>query len=121
MNDDRRDWIAYLPDSSVWPPELTEVAARGHYLRWNHSDDWIILMSTLDGDTTPVQCGGTVQARLAVNRLTGEVVHPTPGTRISHWEAEIYGEVCKFQRRRGPSGWTQLDGPIRGTPRDEND
>lgn len=121
MTTGRRDWIAYLPDPSGWPPKLVEVVARGHYLRWNHSDDWIILMSTLDGDTVPVQCGGTVQARLAVNRSTGEIVHPTPGARIGQWEAEIYGEVNKLQRHRSPSGWDQSDNPIKGMPRDNKD
>ncbi len=117
----RRDWIAYLPGRSVWPPELAEVAARGHYMRWNHSDDWIMLMSTLDGDKVPVQCGGSVQARLAVNRFTGEISHPTPGARIQQWEAEIYGEVYKYPRLPSSSGWDQASGPVRGIPRDKKD
>ncbi len=121
MTPGRRDWIAYLPDRSAWPPELAEVVARGHYLRWNHSDDWIILMSTLSGDKVPVQSGGAVQARLAVNRVTGEVIHPTPGAMIEQWQAEIYGEVYKSQQRRSTSGWDQASGPVRGIPRDKKD
>lgn len=117
MTEDRRDWIPYLPDPSAWPEELADVVARGYYMRWNHSDDWIILMSTLDGDMVRVQCGGTIQARLAVNRSTGEVVNPTPGVSIGKWEAEIYGKAYKSEQRWRMSEWDRGT-PVRGIPRD---
>ena len=126
MTADRRNWLAYLPDRALWTPALVEVVERGHYIRWNHNDDWLVLLSVKDSDVMPVQDGGRVQARLAVNRNTWEVVHPTPGIRISQWEAEIYGKSDEYRdnaarRRLTPtclSDWDRLGDPMEGTPRD---
>ena len=58
MTADRRNWLAYLPDRALWTPALVEVLERGHYIRWNHNNDWLVLLSVKDGDVAPVQDGG---------------------------------------------------------------
>ena len=90
-----------------------------------NNSDWLVLLSVKRGDLAPGQDEGKVQARLAVNRNTGEVIHQTPGIPIEQWQAEIYGEVEEYfqrleQRRTAPldlSEWKQMGGPLRGIPR----
>ena len=91
MRDKPHDWQAYLPDPTGWPQELTQVVRRGEYIYLYHNEKWLVVLSTKEGDLVHVQKGGKVQARLAVNRKTGEMVHPTPGVRIEEWQADLLG------------------------------
>ncbi len=91
-----------------------------------HNDNLLLLMSTKEGDLVTVHNGGAVQARLAVNRITGEVVHSPPGARIGQWEADIMGEGEIYREnmerlRTAPfslEGWEQMGNPIRGRPKE---
>ena len=91
-----------------------------------HNDNLLLLMSTKEGDLVTVHNGGAVQARLVVNRITGEVVHSPPGARIAQWEAEIMGdgEICRKNVERlrtapfRPQDWKQLGNPIRVRPKE---
>ncbi len=100
MNTQHNDWKSYLPDPAEWPPALTEIAQHGEFVRWRQNADWLILLSAKEGDLVPVQDGGAVQARLAINRTTGEIVYPTPGARIREWEAEVMGEGEQYREAR---------------------
>ena len=91
MRDRPHDWQAYLPDPKGWPQGLTQVVRRGEYVYLHHNEKWLVVLSTKEGDLVHVQKGGKVQARLAVNRTTGEIVHPTPGVRIEEWQADLLG------------------------------
>ena len=52
----------------------------------------------MDGDVVRVP-DGEASRRVAVNRRTGEVVHPTPGVRIGLWEAELYVKTDEYRER----------------------
>lgn len=79
------------------------------------------------GDLVQVQGNGTVQARIAINLTTGEVVHPVPGINIKRWQAEILGEVDLYERRREEQQNRPLDlsewdfgGSLRGIPKEKS-
>ena len=93
-------WFSCLPDNASWPQELTDAVGAGKYIYWKHSPNWLVLLSTEPDDLVKVQGGGKVQARLAVNRRTGEVRHPTPGIPIGQWEAEVLGQLDEYHQRR---------------------
>lgn len=93
-------WHGYLPDPANWLEELARVVRRGDYIYMGHNDDWLILLSAKEGDLVGVQGGGAVQARLAVNRTTGEVIHPTPGVPIGEWQAGVMGEMERYLEDR---------------------
>ena len=97
-----KDWQGYLPDPAAWPEELALAVARGEYAYLHHNKDWLILLSIRKGHLVEVQAGGAVQARLAVNRATGEIFHPTPKLRIEQWQADLmgYGEQYRQARER---------------------
>ena len=76
-----------LPNPEWWPEG---------YIYLHHNDEWLLLLSTQDGDLTQVQKGGFVQARIAINRATGEIVRPTPGVPIARWQAETLGELEQY-------------------------
>lgn len=97
MNSRENDWRAYLPESEKWPKELVEILERGAYILMRRTDEWLILLSTAKGNTIIGHTGGRVQARLAVNRTTGEVVHPVVGDHMDEWEASVLGEVDKYK------------------------
>ena len=73
----------------------------------------------------PVKNGGAVQARLAVNRITGDVVHPAPGVRIGEWQADMLGKGEQYREemerlRTAPfreEEWEHL-GTMRGKPKE---
>ena len=126
MKGSQHDWQSYLPDPTVWSQELTAlVVRREQYMYRGHNDICLLLMSVKEGDLISVQSGGVVQARLAVNRITGEVVHPPLGLRIDQWEAEVMGEGERYwermeQLRTAPihsEEWEQL-GSWRGRPKE---
>ena len=87
MDDQLSEWLGYLPEPRLWPEELARILGGGSYVHLRHTGDWLILLSAEEGDTAEVQGGGRVQARLAVNRTTGELRRPDPGTSIDEWEA----------------------------------
>ena len=114
-----------LPDRSAWPSALTQAFESGKYKFWKHKSEWAILMSLEPGDMVRVQSGGRVQARVAINLTTGETVHPTPGTPISQWEAEVFDEGEEYQRQQEELKNNPLDlsklGPFKiryGIPKD---
>ena len=125
VTESRSDWTEYLPDRETWTPALVEVVMRGQYIRWSHDGDWIVLMSTRDDDLIRVQGGSLVQARLSVNRHTGDVLYPQAGVNIGFWEAEIYGQGGEYLERQSrrtpaqtePAEWDQVGFPRTGKPK----
>ena len=126
MRDKPTDWQGYLPDHIEWPQELTGVVRRGEYIYLHHNETWLLMLSTREGDLVQVQKGGRVQARLAVNRITGEVVHPTPGSPIGEWQADLmgYGEQYRQAKERlrnapiRPEERQRIGNPKRGIPKE---
>ena len=112
------NWISLLPDPEEWPSALVKIVRHGEFILWRHNDQWVILLSTTEGDLISVQGNGVVQARLAVDRLSGEVVYPSPGVCITEWEAEVMGEeeVLRESRERlknaplRPEDWNRMEG-----------
>ena len=119
------DWQAYLPNPTDWPQELAITVERGEYTYLHHDENWLLVLSMKEGDFVQVQAGGVVQARLAVNRITGEVVHPTPGVRIGEWQADLFGHSEQYREAKERSRTTptrqedreRLGNPKRGIPR----
>ena len=125
---DQKLWLRYpdLPDAAVWPASLTEALESGSYFFLAHKGEWVVLLSLVEGDVIQVQGNGTVQARLAINLTTGEVVHPVPGINLKRWQAEILGEVDLYERRREQQQNLPLDmsewdfgGSERGIPKEK--
>ena len=116
MPTEHDNWLAYLPAVSRWSQELVNLVQRGEFVHWKHNTEWLILLSAKEGDLVPVQDGGAVQARLAVNRITGEIAYPSSGTPIREWEAEVMGEEEQYREARErlrntpvrPEDWGQI-------------
>ena len=96
--DDPHDWVDLLPDRADWPPELIVAVESGKYISWKHDASCLLLLSTQSGDQIVVR-GGQVQARIAVDRRTGDVTRPSPDVSISQWEADLFGRGEEHRRR----------------------
>ena len=83
--------LCAFADPSTWPAALTEAVDSQRYMFRMHGGDWVVLMSVVKGELAMVQGRHTVQARIAINLITGELAHPTPSLPIGQWEAEITG------------------------------
>ena len=91
------EWLELLPEREGWSDDLARVVSRGDYILWRYNNDHVILLSAAEGDTIAVLHGkGRVQARLAINRSTGEVVRPGPEIEIGEWEALVMGELDRY-------------------------
>ena len=91
MND---QWREFLTDTTVWSEELAVVLS-GNYIPLRVTENWLVLLSATEGDTI-INCGSRVQARLAVNRTTGEIERPPQEIDIDEWEATILGELRRY-------------------------
>jgi hypothetical protein len=129
-NSERFQRLTRIADPAIWPDSLSAAIRSGAYVFWRHHDQWVILMSMTKGDRISTMGGGHVQARLAVNLVTGEVQRSPSGMRIGEWEAGVLGETEEFRQRdarlkqrrggsiRGEHGWNEL-GQERGRPKTE--
>ena len=99
MDDELFDKFPDLPDRATWPASLVDALQSGDYSVLAYGNGQVILLSIIAGDLIRVQGRGTVQARIAINLKTGAVTRPTPGNPISRWDAEVLGELERYEQR----------------------
>lgn len=91
--------LCSIVDPSAWPSALKDAIQSGDYIFWKYAADWIILLSVRKGDLTLVRGGGRVQARMAINLVTGEARRSPAGVDVGEWEAELGGRLEELRQK----------------------